>query len=310
MTKHVSSLKTVENLLSCEIAVLPLNLNALRMFDAAARRLNFRLAAEELNITQGAVAQQVRSLEKRLGVRLFQRKARGLELTADGEAFHPPIRRALSLIEDATWQLRPDGLALTVSVPPSFASKWMVPKLGKFAAEHPDVRIETIASEKIATFDGDGIDLAVRQGHPPAGDGLVARLIARLELSAVCSPSHLTAGSDQRSAADFRAERLIQDGHKSWERLFLEAGLIAEAPYLQFNQTALAMEAAANGQGIALVPRLLLTEDLAAGRLKELWRTSADDPAGYYAVWPRGSRTAAPLEAFVNWLVQEAGACA
>lgn len=141
-------------------------LNALRMFDAAARHGSFRTAAEELHLTQGAVAQQVRGLEADLGVALFERKARGLSPTAEGARYHDAVRRALGIIDRATQALRPADTAVRLSVPPSFASKWLVPRLAGFAAAHPDILLDTTASETLTDFRRDGIDLAVRQGLP------------------------------------------------------------------------------------------------------------------------------------------------
>ena len=138
------------------------NLNSLRMFDAAARHLNFRLAADELHLSQGAVAQQVRRLEADLGHKLFQRHARGLSLTDTGRSYHQPVRQALALIEDATNTLAPAEQRVTLSVPPSFASKWLVPRLPEFEAAHPGIELRVLAEEALSNFKRDGIDLAIR----------------------------------------------------------------------------------------------------------------------------------------------------
>jgi len=127
-------------------------LNSLRMFDAAARRLNFRAAGEELNLTQGAVAQQVRRLEEELDIQLFERQARGLALTQAGSAYHDSVRRALSIIDQATHQLRPDDGNVKISVTPTIASKWLLPKLGALRDVHPDINIEIDSSTALANF--------------------------------------------------------------------------------------------------------------------------------------------------------------
>ena len=150
------------------------SLNALRMFDAAARRLNFGRAAEDLNLTQGAVAQQVRRLEADLGRKLFIRRARGLELTAEGRAYATEIRRSMEIIEEATRVFEAESRTLTLSVPPSFATKVLAPNLSAFSAHHPDIEVEIVASETIARFSGDDVDMAVRQGEPPFGDDIQA----------------------------------------------------------------------------------------------------------------------------------------
>jgi LysR family transcriptional regulator, glycine cleavage system transcriptional activator len=161
------------------------NLNALRMFDAAARHLNFRLAAEELNLTQGAVAQQVRRLEADLGFKFFHRKARGLALTDTGRSYHTSIRRAISIIEDATQKLQPESHQIRLSIMPSLASKWLVPRLTSFTEQHSEINLEIVASEELANFKSDGINLAIRLGHPPFSNELNMEFLAPLELSAV-----------------------------------------------------------------------------------------------------------------------------
>lgn len=283
------------------------NLNSLRTFDAAARHLNFRLAAEELHVTQGAVAQQVRRLEAELGLKLFDRKARGLALTDVGRAYFVPVSRALTTIDEATLKLRPQSAQVRLSVTPSFASKWLVPRLGAFERDHPDIDLQVLASEGLADFRSDGIDLAVRQGQPPFGDDLKTELLANLELFAVCSPSYAKNVDPVGQVGDFITHRLIQDGHNHWDRLLDEAGSTAPYRKMQFNQAALAMDAAANGQGVALVPHLLARADIDQGTLVALWRDLRADQHGYYIVRPRGRKPKAVIQCVIDWLLQEIG---
>jgi len=281
------------------------NLNALRMFDAAARQLNFRQAAEELNLTQGAVAQQVRRLETDLGLQLFHRKARGLALTEVGRSYHAPVRRALAIIDDATQKLWPESRRIALSVTPSFASKWLVPRLSRFEAAYPEIELQVIASERLADFRSDSIDIAIRQGPPPSEKGMEAALLAPLDLRAVCSPAFAKKAVPIKQFEDFAAQRLIQDSHRYWEKLFEEAGAKAEHRILQFNQTALAMDAAANGQGIALAPRLLVEDEISKSKLVALWRDASADRGGYYVVHPAGEKASAARDAVVAWVLSE-----
>lgn len=282
------------------------NLNALRMFDAAARHLNFRLAAEELNLTQGAVAQQVRRLETDLGQRLFERKARGLALTETGRAYHGPVRRALAMIEEATQKLRPASTRITISVTPSFASKWLVPRLRGFTQSYPDIDLQTVASERLADFKSDSIDIAVRQGRPPFERGLTGVLLAPLDLCAVCSPDTAKQTGLVEHVADFATLRLVQDSHAYWETLLSDAGVQAQHRIMQLNQTALAMDAAANGQGIALAPRLLLEDEILKGSLAVLWQDKRADQSGYYVVHPATQRPNAARDSVIDWVLSEA----
>ena len=281
------------------------SLNALRMFDAAARHLNFRLAAEELNLTQGAVAQQVRHLEAELGLKLFDRKARGLALTAIGRTYHAPVHRALAMIEEATEKLHPQSTQLVLSVTPSFAAKWLVPRLGAFEKAHPGIDIQTVASEGLSNFQSDGVDLAIRQGHPPFGEDVLAVLLAPLELCAVCSPALGEEIGHIEHLKDFAGHRLIQDSHNLWDRLLEEAAPGAPFGKVQFNQSALAMDAAANGQGIALVPRLLADADISQKKLTVLWRDTAQNQPGYYIVYPNQDKQKPARQIMIDWFLSQ-----
>ncbi len=275
------------------------------MFDAAARHLNFRLAAEELNLTQGAVAQQVRRLEAQLGCALFHRKARGLAFTRAGERYHSSIRDALHVIDEATQELRSESAVVTLSVTPSFASKWLVPRLTRFAALRPEIDLQIVASERLADFHSDNVDIAIRQTRPPFDAGHQNRLLSRLDLCAACAPGYERTIAPVRELSDFTELTLIQDGHRQWDKLFKEAGLFPRRRILQFNQIGLAMDAAANGQGVALAPQLLLGDEVAKGNLKILWRSGAVDESGYYVATARGHKASQARAAVIEWLFSE-----
>jgi len=278
------------------------------MFDAAARHLNFRLASEELHLTQGAVAQQIRRLEKDLTVQLFHRKARGLALTESGRSYYTSIRRALAIIEDATRKFLPDATRLTLSVTPSFASKWLVPRLSDFAHAHPEIEVQTVASEGLANFQSDGVDIAIRQGLPSTAAGLRVTLLAPLDLCAVCSPDYAKNIGASRDLETFAQLQLVQDSHNHWNALLDNAGVKARQRPVQFNQTALAMDAAANGQGIALAPKLLLGNELAAGKLVEVWRIKSLAQNGFYIVYPDSKAPIPARDTLVEWIISKASA--
>ncbi|MCZ4280426.1 LysR substrate-binding domain-containing protein [Kiloniella laminariae] len=286
------------------------NLNSLRMFDAAARHLNFRLAAEELNLTQGAVAQQVRRLESDLGQQLFHRKARGLALTDVGHDYHQPVRQALAILDEATQKLRPESSRVTLSMTPSFAAKWLVPRLSSFELKHPDIEVQTVASESLANFRSDGVDLAIRLGSPPFAPELDVIPLALMELCAVCSPAYASGLAEIKTFQDFAKHRLIQDSHNQWDRFWERSGVKTDYRKVQFNQTALAMDAAINGQGIALVPHLLIEQDVAQGKLVELWRDRQEPQPGYYIVSPQARPHTQAQKKIINWLLQEVGTAA
>jgi LysR family glycine cleavage system transcriptional activator len=163
-------------------------LNGLRAFDVAGRHLNFRSAADEMGVTQGAVAQQVRQLEAHLGLPLFQRLPKGLAFTPAGRSYHARVANAFEDLRAATETLRPEPGKVLVSVTPTFAAKWLIPNLPDFSASHPEIDLRIVATEKVSSFHSDGIDLAVRQGNPPFGAALDAIRLFRQTIIAVAPP--------------------------------------------------------------------------------------------------------------------------
>lgn len=286
----------------------PPPLNALVSFDAAAKALNFRRAAAALNVTQGAVAQQVRGLEASLGVKLFHRHARGLSLTEAGARYHVDIARALAIIADATEGLRPAPTRATISVTPSFAAKWLAPRLARFAEAHPEIDLRTEASEELTAFGPDGVDIAIRQGPSPSDRGVEARMLAPLDLTILASPAFAAKLPANPAPSDFAARQLVQDDHRYWDALFAAEGLIAARRPMRFNQTALAIDVVREGQGLAIAPRLLAEGDLASGALAALGRAPSPEGHGFHVVTPRSSRPAPTRDAVVRWLLSEAGA--
>ena len=282
------------------------NLNALRIFDAAARHLNFRLAAEELFLTQGAVAQRIRRLEAELGVALFIREARGLAFTEAGRGYHAPVRRALAMIETATRELQPATTRVTVSATPSFASKWLVPRLSRLTTRHPGIELQIVANEGLSNFRTDGVDVAIRHGKPNDAIGLRVLPLAPLDLCAVCSPAVGALLGSRPDLETVARQPLLQDNHRAWDRVFEGAGLPPPRLSTRFNQTALAMDAAAMGQGVALAPALLAETDVAEGRLVVAWRTMGEPANGFYVVTPDTDSPAPATDAVISWLMDEA----
>ena len=245
-------------------------LNALRAFEAAARHLNFRLAAEELGVTQGAVAQHVRALEADLGIKLFDRLPRSVALTEPGRSYAHQLRRAFEVMTQATTALRCEPLRLTISVSPTFASKWLIPRLPDFTAAHPDIELRILASESLANFRSDGVDIAVRQGGAPFAADLAADLLFEQNLVAVCSPRLLVHPPRPLSPTELDRFTLLSDTHDHWPEFAertLERSLSPSARQLRFSQTSLAIDAAIAGQGLALAADFLVEQDIDAKRL-------------------------------------------
>lgn len=288
------------------------SLNGLKAFEAAARHLNFRLAAEELGVTQGAVAQQVRGLELELGLQLFERLPRTLALTGEGRAYIADIRRAFEIIARATGDLRPQPVKLAISTTPTFASKWLIPRLPDLTARHPDLDIHIVATDRISNFQVDGVDLAVRYGRPPFGAGLASQLLFEQEIIAACSPILMKDCEPPRTAAELTNFPLLQDAHNFWpEFIELQFGTTASQETsafkrISFNQTSHAIDAAIAGQGIVLATRSFITTDIAEGRLLQVGKSALRGPSDFYLVWPR-HRKSGSLEAAIGWMTSAAG---
>ena len=244
-------------------------LNALRAFEAAGRAMTFRAAAEELGVTPGAVAQHVRALEARLQVQLFERRHRDLAFTAAGRAYHEAVERAFSSIETATARLQPATAEVTISVTPSFAACWLIPNMRSLTEAHPDVELQIRATERLASFYSDPVDLSVRQGRAPFGAALRAELLFENRQIAVAAPQ--VAGLAR--AAPERAT-LLHEPHGRWPEFFDQVlGLSGERAQrgAKFSQTALAIDAAAMGQGVVLAPEVLVERHIAERRLVQVW---------------------------------------
>ncbi|TNF23353.1 MAG: LysR family transcriptional regulator [Rhodobacteraceae bacterium] len=282
-------------------------LGGLRAFDVAGRHLNFRSAADELGVTQGAVAQQVRLLEAHLGVPLFDRVPRGLAFTPAGRSYHARVANAFDELRAATENLRPEPGKVLVSVTPTFAAKWLIPTLPEFSAAHPEIDLRILATEKVSSFHGDGIDLAIRQGQPPFGAALEAIRLFRQQIVAVAAPA-LVAGQ----ALPLDPDRLaglpkLHDSHDLWPAFLAMLDVHDRAGRgIRLNQTALALDAALSGQGAALVSRFLARRDIEADRLVQLIPGALSGKQDFYLLAPRGPKRGAAVRAVLEWFISRA----
>ncbi|WP_458790730.1 LysR substrate-binding domain-containing protein [Yoonia sp. MH D7] len=283
------------------------SLNALSAFDAAGRCLSFRAAADEMGVTQGAVAQQVRQLEADLGVVLFDRLPKGLALTSVGRGYHERIVSAFSELRVATALLKPELGKVTISVTPSFASKWLIPNLPDFSVRHPDIDLRILATEKVSSFHSDGIDLAIRQGAPPFGAALNATLLFGQDVIAVAAPKLLHAEQFPLSATAWSLLPKIHDAYDLWPKFLAEMGLVDQSKRrLRLSQTALAVDAAISGQGATLVSRFLVSGDIAAGTLLEIGAFKTAETRDFYLLTLRRSTPNPAVDTVVSWMMLRA----
>lgn len=304
-------------------------LTAFRAFEAAARHLSFKKAAEELHVTPAAVSQQIKALEEYLGVALFKRLTRALEITSQGRAMLPKVRQGFDCLAAAVAATRQgEAGVITITAPPSFASHWLVPRLARLAADHPELRIR-LASSPDAVDQPGNAPILPEQGADPRtadceaairfGTGLypglrVDRLFAP-EYLPVCSPA-LIAASPLLRPADLRQQVLIHDetiadGEHSvgWAEWLAAAGLrLAECPrQAHFSNAVLALDAALAGQGVALSLRDLVAADVAAGRLMLPFALTLPSPYAYFLVLPEQTAARPDVAALRDWLVAEGG---
>ncbi len=245
------------------------------------------------------------------GCKFFDRIARGLALTDQGSLYAREIRRAFDIIAEATGDLHPEPRQLTISVTPSFAAKWLIPHLPDFTEAHPDLDVRIMATSSLSNFQTDGVDIAVRQGQPPFGNGIGADLLFEQNLVAICSPSLLTHPPAPLRAEEVGRFTLLIDAHDLWPA-FMEQALHqppSSAPRrVRFNQTALSIDAAIAGQGLALASRFLVKRDLAEGRLALAFAATWRGPADYFVVAPKKPRHPGPTATVRNWLLQQRAA--
>lgn len=276
-------------------------LNALRAFDAAGRHLNFRRASEDLGVTQGAVSQHVRQLEAHLGLALFERLPRGLAFTPEGRAYHVEVSEAFQALVAATQTLKPQPGKVMVSVTPTFAAKWLIPNLGAFAEAHPDIDLRVMATEALSRFHSDGIDLAIRQGQPPARAALDVDLLFRQDIVAVANPAMIAAHPSLSLMPK------LHDAHNLWPEFLKHLGLTdSSARNLHFNQTALAVDAAVAGQGAALVSRFLVARELTSGQLCQTVPDHLNGGQDFYLLAQRSRKVGGAVDVVRDWLLAQA----
>lgn len=306
-------------------------LNSLRAFEAAARLLSFKKAADELAVTPTAVSHQIKLLEEFLDLRLFRRLTRALELTDEGAAMLPQVQEGFACLGAAIEAARCKEIGAIVSVcaPPSFAARWLVPRLGRFSRAHPDIDLRLSSSvatvdsrDKVAATAGHShsaaepkYDLMVRFGRGHYPGSTVDRLFSPTYVT-VCNPSLLAGEHPLREPRDLRWHTLIHDatvpelddrpGWAQWLSLAGVADIEDQVRGSYFEDAALAVAAAVAGHGVALAARPMVSADLAEGRLVIPFPHSIPSRYAYYVTTPDATADRPTVLALRTWLVREA----
>ena len=283
-------------------------LNGLKAFEAAARSGSFTRAADELNVTQGAVSHQVKALEDRLGLTLFRRERQRVILTEAGRDYLAVIRDAFDQIAVGTERLlrRQGSGTLTVSTSPDFAAKWLVNRLSRFSEKHPGIDLRISATTHYIDFARDDVDIAIRHGDGEWPGLDVQRLYAE-RLFPVCSPKLVAGRHRITKPADLLKFPLLRlEDAKNWTRLFEAAGVkAAVGPGPVLNRASMLIDAAIDGQGIALARTALAAWDLINGRLVRPVNISLKVANTYWIVCPKAASNVPKIATFRNWVLAE-----
>lgn len=284
------------------------SLNALRAFVAAGRHLSFTRAADELHVTQGAVSRLVKQLEEDLGVSLFSRGPRGLELTEAGAAYLPPLTEAFERMQAATRLIarsaRPAN-RLAITMLPTFAMRWFMPRLADFHQLNPDIAVDVTSADRPVDFAAEPVDVGIQYGSGQWAGDLHAEFLFPETVTLVASPALLKSKALHKPD-DVKRHVLLMHSTRpeAWAEWFTAAGLKGSASRgPAFEHFFMSIEAAVNGLGLALVPEFFVTQELRDGRLVEpLPKFRLQRPGGYYLLCLKGREREPAIRAFRNWL--------
>jgi len=286
-------------------------LNAARAFEASARNGSFTLAAAELCVSQGAVSRHISCLEQWLQVKLFARVHRGVELTPQGKAFFNVVKSTFDLLESGAAQLKrsPDDNRLRLKLPPTFAMRWLVPRLVRFHAQHPSIDVQITTSHANADFDREDVDIGIYSWpEPPSGPGY-RRVLSEILLP-VCAPGLVQRGPKLRKPADLEKHVLLCSLNRpsDWPAWVAAAHVeqIDGNRGLKFENAALAYQAAIDGLGVMIAQWAFVEDDLATGRLVAPFDLRVTTRRAYFmAIHPHREKSEC-LRAFEDWILGEA----
>ncbi|OZI52657.1 transcriptional regulator GcvA [Bordetella genomosp. 4] len=282
-------------------------LNALKAFEATARHLSVKLAAEELCVTPGAVSQMLKILEENLGVKLFDRVTRGIYLTDAGRDYLPAIRNAFRQITEASERIaaQTESGLLTVSVTPFFASAWLVPRLASFREAQPDIDLQVVTSNALVDFSRSDVDVAIRHGmgrYP----GLRSDRVVTVEMIAAATPDLVEKLGAPTHPSDLAHWPQVHDAERKGWSLWFDVHNVAERIAVRgpsFDDSGLMLKAVLAGQGAGLLPAALVEDELANGKLIQLLPATNMEEFAYYLVCPDNRQQVRKIAAFRDWIL-------
>ncbi|ATN36880.1 LysR family transcriptional regulator (plasmid) [Rhizobium sp. ACO-34A] len=284
--------------------------SALMAFEASARHGSFARAADELVLTEGAISRQIGRLEAFLGVTLFERVGNRVRLLPNGERYAVQVRETLDRLERDSQYLMgqpSDGASLDIAILPTFATRWLIPRLKPFQERHPNITLHLAERMEPFVLTGSGFDAAIHFEHP-AWTGMRTHLLLHEVLVPVCHPALIT-GRDPATTLDALPRLHRRQNPDAWHRYAEETGVVLTNPAVgaRYDLHAMQIEAALAGLGVALVPRLYIETELTEGRLVAPWPDGQSISKTFCLVLPEPIRLSeGPVQLFANWLVEEA----
>ncbi|OHV81255.1 LysR substrate-binding domain-containing protein [Ensifer sp. LCM 4579] len=284
-------------------------LNALRVFEAAARLGSFTRAGEELGMTQTAVSYQIKLIEENVGEPLFLRRPRQVALTDVGERLAPKVTEAFEMLHDAVASARGDvDTALLIHSTPTFGAQWLARNIGTFQLAHPHIAVRLTTSDKIIDFGKEAADIAIRYGDG-IWPGLVSHPLMRVEFTPMLSPALAETIGGVHEPRDLLKLRIIDAGDPWWRVWFRAAGVhdpdLAGRPASRLGAQTLEARAAVAGQGVAILTPEFYADDVALGRLYQPFDLRCDDGHDYWLAYPHARRNAPKIRAFRDWILGE-----
>lgn len=290
-------------------------LKSLQAFEAAGRHLSISAAARELNVTPGAVSQQIRMLEEFIETRLFKRINRSIVLTDAGQLFLPLISAGFEKFKEAVARLHQqrDSGPLTITSAPSFVSKWLIPRLARFKALHPAIDVRIDSSDRLVDFAHEDIDVGIRfgNGEYPEFDTI---FLFSFDLIPVCSPDLMRCDGGLKTVSDLKNHTLLHSnydeldpGWPDWAMWLKVVGAdnVDAGHGIYFNQSDLLFQAAMDGQGVALIASVMAEPEIAAGRLVQPFSTRLPVKLNYHLVTSPHKAQIAKVKAFREWVLDE-----
>lgn len=281
------------------------NLNALRVFSVVAAHGNLQRAAEELNLSRGAVSQRIKQLEIDLGVVLLVRGTRGVSLTPEGERCHAAMKDALAILDTAFVSIGEGGDRVTLHLGSSTATKWLMPRMDSFTAKFPNVSLTTQVHQQILKRSLGRNEIAVWPGKAPdTNTAHGSRRLTDIRLVAVCSPDFLRPDWPM-GLETLLTLPLLQDAHRRWEKLIQATGYGNTNKLLNFDRSALALDAAIGGHGVAIVPTYMAESDIRSRKLVEIWVDPDPSDDRLYITWAKDHLGQTRIKRIVDWIASE-----